>query len=226
MARLLYFASLSETMGCREESFELDAAWTVAQLLDCLEIRVPALKSMRGRYRVAVDQKMVASEGVVLGAAAEIALIPPVSGGGGPWVRLDHEPIVSEQVLQAVRRPDCGAVLLFEGCVRDSFQGEVVERIDYSAYEAMALAELKSLAEESLLRLGQPSAVALWHRLGPVAAGEASVAVAVATPHRQAAYQEGQWLIDALKARVPIWKKEIGPGGAVWIEGDARVPSA
>jgi len=225
MARLLYFASLSESMGCREESFEVDPAWTVAQLLDSLEARVPALKAMRGRYRVAVDQKMVNSEQVVLGAASEIALIPPVSGGGGPWVRLDHEPIVSDQVLAAVSRPDCGAVLLFLGCVRDSFQGEVVERIDYSAYENMALAELKALAEESLARLGQPSAVAVWHRLGPVAAGEASVAVAVATPHRKPAYSEGQWLIDALKERVPIWKKEIGPGGAVWIEGDARTPS-
>lgn len=212
-------------MGCREQALEIDPAWTVAELLDDLETRVPALKAMRGRYRVAVEQKMVNSEAVLLGGAQEIALIPPVSGGRGAWVRLDHEPIVSDLVLEAVRRPDCGAVLLFLGCVRNSFQSEVVERIDYSAYESMALAELKGLAEESLARLGEPSAVAVWHRLGVVAAGEASVAVAVATPHRRAAYEEGQWLIDALKARVPIWKKEIGPDGAVWIEGDARVPS-
>lgn len=212
-------------MGCREESLELDPSWTVNRLLNSLEARVPALQAMRGRYRVAVDQKMVASEEFILGGAAEIALIPPVSGGGGPWVRLDYEPILSDLVLEAVRRPDCGAVLLFLGCVRDSFQDQLVERIDYSAYESMALAELKGLAEESLARLGEPSAVAVWHRLGPVAAGQASVAVAVATPHRRAAYAEGQWLIDALKARVPIWKKEIGPDGAVWIEGDARLPA-
>lgn len=226
MARLLYFASLAETMGCREQTLEVDPTWTVGRLLDELERRAPALKAMRGRYRVAVEQKMVSSEEFLLGRADEIALIPPVSGGQGAWVRLDHQPIVNEVVLEAVRRPDCGAVLLFLGCVRDSFQGEVVERIDYSAYESMALAELKGLAEESLARLGQPSAVAVWHRLGVVAAGEASVAVAVATPHRRAAYEEGQWLIDSLKARVPIWKKEIGPDGAVWIEGDARIPSA
>lgn len=225
MARLLYFASLAEAMGCREEEVTLSPDWTVAQLLDSLETRVPALQAMRGRYRVAVDQQMVASEQVTLGSAREIALIPPVSGGGGAWVRLDHEPIVSELVLDSVRRPDCGAVLLFLGCVRDSFQGEVVDRIDYSAYESMALSELKSLADESLQRLGQPGAVAVWHRLGPVNAGEPSVAVAVASPHRKPAFEEGQWLIDTLKARVPIWKKEVGPGGAVWIEGDARVPS-
>ena len=226
MAKLFYFASLSEAMGCREETLSVDPAWTVGQLPDSLEERASALKAMRGRYRVAVDQQMVASEEVVIGPAQEIALIPPVSGGGGAWVRLDHEPIVNDQVLEAVRRPDCGAVLLFLGCVRDSFQGEVVERIDYSAYESMALSELKSLAEESLGRLGEPGAVAVWHRLGPVAAGEPSVAVGVASPHRKPAFEEGQWLIDTLKARVPIWKKEIGPGGAVWIEGDARVPSA
>lgn len=225
MARLLYFASLAEAMGCREETWDCEPGWTVSQLLDCLEKRTPALIAMRGRYRVAVDQKMVTSEDAILGGATEIALIPPVSGGGGPWVRLDHEPINSDLVLQAVHRPDCGAVLLFLGCVRDSYQGAVVERIDYSAYESMALAELQALAEEALVRLGQPSAVALWHRLGTVSAGEASVAVAVATPHRQAAYREGQWLIDTLKARVPIWKKEVGPDGAVWIEGDARVSS-
>lgn len=226
MPKLLYFASLSETMGCREENLEVDPSWTVQALLDSLEERVPALKAMRGRYRVAVDQTMIPSEALVLGQASEIALIPPVSGGGGAWVRLDHEPISSEQVLKAVRRNDCGAVLLFLGCVRDSFQGEVVERIDYSSYESMALSELKQLAEESLQRLGEPGAVAVWHRLGPVAAGEPSVAVAVASPHRKPAFEEGQWLIDTLKARVPIWKKEIGPGGAVWIEGDARVPSS
>ena len=210
-------------MGCREEILEIDPGWTVAQLLDHLETRAPALRAMRGRYRVAVEQQMVDSESVVLGAVGEIALIPPVSGGRGAWVRLGVEPIIGEEVLEAVRRPDCGAVLLFLGCVRDSYEGQPVERIDYSAYEAMALRELQNLGNESLTRLGDPGAVAVWHRLGPVAAGEASVAVAVASPHRLAAFQQGQWLIDTLKARVPIWKREVGPGGAVWIEGDARV---
>lgn len=212
-------------MGCREEILQVQPDWTVAQFLEHLESRVPALKAVRGRYRVAVNQEMVADENVRLGEAREIALIPPVSGGRGPWVKLNREPISSDEVLKAVSRADCGAALLFLGCVRDSFQAEQVERIDYSAYEEMALKELQKLADEVLERLGQPSAVAVWHRLGPVAAGEASVAVAVATPHRGPAFEEGRWLIDNLKARVPIWKKEVGPGGSIWIEGDARVPS-
>ncbi|MFN8607783.1 MAG: molybdenum cofactor biosynthesis protein MoaE [Vulcanimicrobiota bacterium] len=224
-SRILYFASLTQAMGCREESLEVPPDWTVAHLLDHLESRVPALKAMRGRYRVAVNQQMVEGEQTSLAGAQEIALIPPVSGGRGVWLRLDYEPISTEEVLRAVQRPDCGAVLLFLGCVRDSFQGDPVERIDYSAYEEMALKELRKLAEESLQRLGETAAVAVWHRLGAVAAGQPSVAVAVASPHRAPAFEEGRWLIDTLKARVPIWKREVGPGGEVWIEGDARIPS-
>ena len=221
MARLLYFASLQDLMGCREESLDLPPDWTVSDLLDHLEGRKPDLKSMRGRYRVAVDLEL-ASESRTLSGAGEVALIPPVSGGRGPWVRLGPEPIVVEEVLEVVRRPDCGAVLLFLGTVRDSHQGQVVDKIDYSAYEAMAEAELRRLAGEALERL-HPGAVAVWHRLGGVGAGEASVAVAVASPHRREAFEQGQWLIDSLKAQVPVWKKEIGPDGSVWIEGDARV---
>jgi len=222
-ARLLYFASLQELMGCREESLELEPDWSVKDLLDHLERRNPKLQALRGRYRVAVERAMV-DEDTPVGGAREIALIPPVSGGRGPWVRLDAQPIDAQQVIQAASRSDCGAVLLFLGTVRDTFQDQPVERIDYSAYEEMALEELHSLASQALQ---QPEirAVAVWHRLGPVAAGEASVAVAVASPHRGPAFQQGQWLIDSLKARVPIWKKEIGPAGAVWIEGDARVPA-
>lgn len=223
MARLLYFASLQDLMGCREESLDLPAEWSVADLLDHLEARQPRLQALRGRYRVAVDLEM-ADEARSLKGAGEVALIPPVSGGHGAWVRLDHEPIDLNLVTEAVRRPDCGAVLTFLGTVRDSYQNQPVERIDYSAYEAMAKAELQRLAvtAQSRLALGQ---VAVWHRLGPVAAGEASVAVAVSSPHRKEAFELGQWLIDALKAEVPIWKKEVGPDGAVWIEGDARVSS-
>jgi molybdopterin synthase catalytic subunit len=221
MARLLYFASLQDVMGCREESVEVPADWSVADLLDHLESRQPELRRMRGRYRVAVDLEM-AQENRSLMGVAEVALIPPVSGGRGPWIRLGQEPIGVDEVLAAVRRADCGAVLLFLGTVRDSFEGQPVEEIDYSAYAAMAEAELRRLAEQSLACL-EVGAVAVWHRLGRVAAGEASVAVAVSSPHRRQAFEQGQWLIDALKAEVPIWKKEMGPGGACWIEGDARV---
>lgn len=206
---------------------DIPAGWTISQLLNHLEHRVPALKVMRGRYRIAIDQEMIVDEDIIISSSVqEIALIPPVSGGRGPWLRLDNQPIATSEVLQAVQRSDCGAVLLFLGCVRDSHQGAAVVYIDYSAYEAMALKEIQALADQSLLRLGNPSAIAIWHRLGQVAAGEPSVAIAVASPHRDPAFNEGRWLIDTLKARVPIWKKEVGPDGSVWIEGDARIPSS
>lgn len=209
-------------MGRREEVIELSPEWKVSDLLDLLESRQPLLQSLRGGYRVAVDLEMVGEDHSLHGAQ-EVALIPPVSGGSSPWVRLGSEPICHEQVLQAVRRPDCGAVVLFLGTVRDSHGGQPVERIDYSAYEAMAQRQLENLVQQAEQRLGVGSA-ACWHRTGPVGAGESSVAVAVASPHRRQAFEVGQWLIDTLKAEVPLWKKEIGPGGEVWIEGDCRIP--
>jgi molybdopterin synthase catalytic subunit len=195
--------------------------WTVADLLDHLESRVPLLKPLRGRYQVAVDLEM-GEESTPLQGVREVALIPPVSGGSEIWTRLGPEPIDTQVLLGAVKRSDCGAVVLFLGRVRDSHQGQSVSRIDYSAYEALAEKQLLALAQRGRDRLSLGT-VALWHRLGPVAAGEDSVAIAVATPHRQQAFEVGQWLIDTLKQEVALWKKEIGPDGAVWMEGDCRL---
>jgi len=210
-------------MGQNELNLEVDPDWTVARLLDELAVLKPDLGPLRGAYRVAVDCEF-ASEDQSLQGAREVALIPPVSGGRGPWVRLDPQEISSDELLQAVQRPDCGAVVLFLGTVRDSFLDQPVQHIDYSAYEAMALRQLQTLAEEAELHLN-PGGVALWHRLGIVPAGQASVGIAVASKHRKQAFEMCERLIDRLKAEVSLWKREVGPSGAVWIEGDCRVPS-
>ena len=221
--RVLYFARLQDVMGAREEQLEASPEWTVASLLDHLQARVPALVPLRGHYRVAVDLEM-GDESTSLQGVREVALIPPVSGGSGPWVRLGSEPISATEILHAVERSDCGAAVLFLGRVRDFHQGNPVARIDYSAYEAMAHKQLCDLGERALAQL-EVGSVALWHRIGPIRAGEDSVAVAVATPHRKQAFEVGQWLIDTLKQEVAVWKKEIGPDGACWMEGDCRLPA-
>lgn len=211
-------------MGQQEMTFEVAPDWTVAHLLDELARLRPALKPLRGAYRVAVDCEF-ASEEQSLQGAKEVALIPPVSGGQGPWVRLDRQEISSDELLSAVRRPDCGAVVLFLGTVRDSCLEQAVAYIDYSAYEAMALRQLQELAEQAERSLS-PGAVAVWHRLGEVPAGQASVGIAVASKHRRQAFDVAERLIDRLKAEVSLWKREVGPTGSVWIEGDCRVPSS
>ena len=114
--------------------------------------------------------------------------------------------------------PADGALCLFVGVVRDHHQGRRVLRLEYEAYEEMALPLLERIEAEARQRF-PVSAVRIVHRLGPLAVGEASVAVAVRSVHRAEAFAACHWAIDTLKATVPIWKKEYGEEGAVWMEG-------
>jgi len=111
-----------------------------------------------------------------------------------------------------------GAVVLFVGTVRDHHEGRQVSSVEYHAYRAMAERELQELARKAG-EAHHVSDVAVMHRLGRLDVGEASLVVAVGAPHRDAAFRCAQDMIDDLKARLPIWKKEIGPAGEVWQEG-------
>lgn len=226
--RCLYFASLKDAAGTGSEVIPLQVPATVQSLLAQIETLHPHLEKYRGRYKVAVQQEM-AELTQALHAGDEVALIPPVSGGSpADSVRLQAAALDAEEALRHVSRKDCGAVVLFLGTVRDFAQSEgspEVQLIDYSAYESMAEKDMHGLVREVREITPTLGGVALWHRTGHVQAGEASVAVAVSSRHRSEAFTASRWLIDELKARVPIWKKEIGPTGEVWLEGDARVPS-
>jgi molybdopterin synthase catalytic subunit len=131
-------------------------------------------------------------------------------------VRLVREPI-DLAALQGTAPAD-GALCLFVGVVRDHHQGRAVSHLEYEAYEEMALGELQRIEQE--LRTRWPVGdVRLVHRLGRLAIGEASVAVAVASAHRAEAFAACRYAIDTLKKTVPIWKKEFYADGSAWIEG-------
>ncbi|HET8946936.1 MAG TPA: molybdenum cofactor biosynthesis protein MoaE [Candidatus Polarisedimenticolia bacterium] len=151
-----------------------------------------------------------------------------MSGGArpsGPYSHLGPEPI-DPRVLEArVSGPDRGAVALFAGVVRDHHEGRCVRRLEYSAYEDMAGRVLAAIVDEAARRFGTP-AIAVQHRLGPLAVGETSVVVAAAAVHRREALAACAWVIDEVKARAPIWKKEFGDDGVFWIEGPGSCPSA
>jgi len=134
-------------------------------------------------------------------------------------VRVQHEPIHGEELMRAVQTDADGAVALFLGTVRDHNQDRRVTGLEYSAYEEMALKELENVRRQALGDF-EITAAAIVHRLGPLAIGEVSVAVAVSAPHRAAAFDACRFAIDTLKRTVPIWKKETFEGGEVWIEGD------
>ncbi len=139
-------------------------------------------------------------------------------------VRLQAEPIRVEALLDAVRGDADGAVALFVGTVRDHNDGHRVVELEYHAYETMAAAELGRIVDEAVRRFGV-SRIAVVHRVGRLAIGEASVAVAAASAHRSAAFDACRHVVEALKRTAPIWKKETFEGGAVWIEGPDRVPT-
>lgn len=124
-------------------------------------------------------------------------------------------PIDVEAVRNAIAHPSIGAQLVFCGVGREDFDGKRVQRLVYEAFAPMAVAEMRKIADEIADRW--PGArVAMVHRTGDVAIGEASVVIAVATPHRGECYEASRYAIEALKERVPIWKKEIYADGSAW----------
>jgi molybdopterin synthase catalytic subunit len=133
-------------------------------------------------------------------------------------IELRHAPLSLGECVEAVRRPGSGGIATFIGCVRETSEGKKVRYLEYEAYEPMALRKLQQLVDE--VRARWPvQAVAIQHRLGKLDIGEDAVIIAVATPHRAEAFAACQYAIDRLKEIVPIWKKEYGEGGEVWVGG-------
>lgn len=129
--------------------------------------------------------------------------------------RLTASPIVSDDVASAVSNPEAGAVIVFEGVTRNHHDGKAVERLEYEAYGGMAEREMAQIGSRIADRWPGVR-VAMVHRLGVVAVGEASVVIAVSAPHRGEAYAASRFAIDELKAHVPVWKKEVYADGSVW----------
>lgn len=140
-------------------------------------------------------------------------------------IALIDEPILPNDWVSKMARPEVGAVGTFEGVVRNHSHGRRVTSLEYHAYRPMALRQMEEIEKEAHGRfpiLG----LAMVHRLGALTIGETSVLVVVAAEHRDAAFRACRYCIDALKQRVPIWKKEYGECGEFWIEGDSAVPLA
>jgi molybdopterin synthase catalytic subunit len=131
-------------------------------------------------------------------------------------IALQSEPIDVAAVLAAVQAAGDGGVVLFLGRVRDRARDRDVRHLDYEAYGGMALAEMRALQRQAVAQHGAGE-VALVHRTGRLVVGEVAVAIAVSAPHRAQAFDACRWLIDALKQRVPIWKKEWYVDGSEWV---------
>lgn len=130
--------------------------------------------------------------------------------------RMTAERIDTDALLRAVGDPSAGGTALFVGTTRNENEGRTVERLEYEAYEAMALDEMRRIGDE-IARRWRVVAVSMVHRVGVVPIGEASVAVAVSAAHREEAFLACRYGIDTLKLTVPIWKKEYFEGGEHWV---------
>ncbi len=140
-------------------------------------------------------------------------------------IQLGHDPIDSTALVHHVRTDSDGAVVTFDGCVRDNSHGRRTLYLDYEAYESMALQKLKEIAA-GIHQKFAIDRVAIAHRLGRLEIGETSVFIAVSAPHRAAAFDACRFAIDTLKRTVPIWKKEYFADGAVWADGELPPPPA
>jgi molybdopterin synthase catalytic subunit len=137
-------------------------------------------------------------------------------------VDLRETPLSVDEVVSAVSHPGAGAIATFTGVVRDESEGRVVTRLDYTAYEAMAKREMAKIVEEIEAEI-EGARVSVIHRLGSLLVGDAAVVCAASAPHRGEAFKACRELIDRIKSRVPIWKREWGPDGAQWVAWvDAR----
>lgn len=215
------FASYREAIGHRLIPLDIASGSTPAQVWDLLRARYPGLGALPTPFAYAVNDEYVPPD-TILRERDELVLVPPVSGGGN--VDLVDGPIDINALLNRVKDPQAGAVVLFLGTVRDNREGRRVHHLEYEAYQTIALREMERVAAEATRRW-PVLRIAMTHRLGTLAVGDVSVAIAVSSPHRKDAFEAGKFAIDTLKQTVPIWKKEVWDGGEVWVgsePGDDR----
>ena len=241
--RVLFFGILKDIAGKASDEVSLPEGATVRDLLSHYA-QETKLKSMLGSIAVALNQEYAAPT-AGLRDRDEVGLLPPVSGGavgdhptspkpgatGAPAaqpatpsrVQLSSQRIDTARLAERIKRAADGAVVVFEGIVRDNSRGRRTLYLDYEAYEEMARKQLDELAAQALEKF-KVREVAVAHRLGRLQIGETSVAIVVGSAHRAAAFDACRWMIDTLKKTVPIWKKEHFEDGAVWADGEPFPP--
>ena len=133
-------------------------------------------------------------------------------------VRVTPEPLDPNDAIAAVGDPGAGAIGLFLGVVRNENKGRAVDHLVYDAYPAMAEKVMRQLGDEAIRRFDLKD-IAILHRTGRLGVGEASLLVAVSSGHRAESFEAGHWLVNEIKKKVPVWKKEVWSDGEEWVEG-------
>jgi len=231
--RVLYFAVFREQIGREDDVVALATGSTVRDAITALAARHAAIARLRGKFRVAVNQDF-SDDDRKLADGDELALIPPVAGGADPptdpptdppadrdrphrrHIELLATPLSLDRCVVAVGGSDMGGIATFTGMVRRHSHGAVIDHLEYEAYGTMAVREMTRLCDEIEAEISG-TRLAVEHRVGRLEVGDVAVVIAAAAPHRAEAFAACRAMIDRLKQRVPIWKKEVGDDGAEWV---------
>ena len=225
--RVLFFGILKDLAGRSSESIELPEQARVGHVISHYEERIPQMRDWVTSIATTVNQDYAEAK---LKSGDEVALLPPVSGGGVTranqtrarercYVGVVRQPIDTQALLDKIKQPEDGAAVVFEGVVRNNSRGRRTLYLEYEAYDPMALKQMEELGHQALSNFKIRN-VSIVHRIGRLEIGETSVAIIVASAHRTAAFDACRWIIDTLKRTVPIWKKEYFEDGAVWADGE------
>jgi len=227
--KVLFFGMLRDIVGRAEEQIEMENGARLQSVFERYASEFPRLKELASSIVLACNHQFC-DRSVTIHDGDEIAFLPPVSGGTGRYIHeisddaghffaLTREPIQTATIARELLRGEDGAVVNFEGVVRNNTKGRATKFLDYECYEPMAV---KTMAQIGL-EIAQSFAIgriAMVHRLGRMQIGEASVVVIVTAPHRKPAFEAALEGINRLKRLVPIWKKEHFADGEVWVEGE------
>jgi molybdopterin synthase catalytic subunit len=226
--KVLFFGMLKDIVGRAEEQLDIPANGHLSGVFDHYAERFPRLREMAGSIVLAKNQEFC-DPAAAVSDGDEIALLPPVSGGtgafsheiceGGHFFALTRHPIDNRQIVERLLRGEAGAVITFEGVVRNNTKGRRTRCLDYECYEPMAIKLMAAIGRDIAGHF-KIDRIAMVHRLGRLLIGETSVSIIVTAPHRQAAFEAALEGINRLKRLVPIWKKEYFEDGEVWVEGE------
>ena len=216
--KVLFFGVTQELTGLQEEQTEIPEGANLDGLWGRYAARFPRLNDLSGVLLLAMNQE-VADRTRILQDGDEVAFLPPVSGGSsGDYYLLTLSTIPTADLVRQQKVSEDGAVVVFEGVVRNNSSGRRTLYLEYEAYEPMAIRKMEEIGGEARRRF-EIDHIGMIHRLGRLEIGETSVAIIVTAAHRRAAFGACQFAIDRLKEIVPIWKKEYFEDGSVWAEG-------
>jgi len=224
---VLFFATLKERAGIKQALIDLPDEALVKDLRARLSVDYPGLIGAIDSALVSINREFAFNDDVIP-TGAEVALFPPVSGGmtaEAPTIFIITETEIDLNALvKRVTLPGTGAACLFTGMVRGVTSRETpheTEYLEYEAYKPMAEAKMRQVAEEIRARWPSVQGVAIVQRIGRLEAGTPTVLIACSAAHRDTGvFEAARYGIDRLKEIVPIWKKEVGPQGEEWVEGE------